>query len=68
MKLKEVREKTEEKIKCDILDLLHVQFNLKMQAASKELKETHLLKNTRRNIARLKTLLHEKKGKIDARK
>ncbi|ODN42811.1 50S ribosomal protein L29 [Piscirickettsia litoralis] len=44
-----------------MLELLREQFNLRMQHGSGQLAQNHLLKNVRRNIARVKTVLHEKK-------
>lgn len=37
-------------------------FNLRMQKATGQLSQTHLLKQVRRDIARVKTLLNEKAG------
>ncbi|RJX84756.1 50S ribosomal protein L29, partial [Escherichia coli] len=41
-------------------NLLREQFNLRMQAASGQLQQSHLLKQVRRDVARVKTLLNEK--------
>jgi large subunit ribosomal protein L29 len=57
MKATELREKSVEE-----LNLLREQFNLRMQAASGQLQQTHLLKQVRRDVARVKTLLTEKAG------
>ncbi|MDU6452367.1 MAG: 50S ribosomal protein L29 [Enterobacter hormaechei] len=57
MKAKELREKS-----AELLNLLREQFNLRMQAASGQLQQTHLLKQVRRNVARVKTLLTQKAG------
>ena len=57
MKAKELREKSTE-----LLNLLREQFNLRMQAASGQLQQSHLLKQVRRDVARVKTLLNEKAG------
>ena len=45
-----------------LLNLLREQFNLRMQAASGQLQQSHLLKQVRRDVARVKTLLNEKAG------
>ena len=58
MKAKELREKSVE----ELLNLLREQFNLRMQAASGQLQQSHLLKQVRRDVARVKTLLNEKAG------
>jgi len=60
MKAKDLREKNVEVLKTELLGLLREQFNLRMQAATNQLKQTHTLKNIRRDIARIKTILNEK--------
>lgn len=62
MKAQELREKSVEELNTELLNLLREQFNLRMQAASGQLQQTHLSKQVRRNIARVKTLLTEKAG------
>ncbi|MFO5801952.1 50S ribosomal protein L29 [Klebsiella pneumoniae] len=47
---------------AELLNLLREQFNLRMQAASGQLQQTHLLKQVRRDVARVKTLLTQKAG------
>ncbi|WP_063654792.1 50S ribosomal protein L29 [Candidatus Arsenophonus triatominarum] len=62
MKAKELREKSVEDLNTELLNLLREQFNLSMQAVSGQLQQSHLLKQVRRDIARVKTLLTEKAG------
>ncbi|AFR05205.1 50S ribosomal protein L29 [Pectobacterium brasiliense] len=62
MKANELREKSVEELNTELLGLLREQFNLRMQAASGQLQQTHLVKQVRQNIARVKTLLTEKAG------
>ena len=62
MKAKELREKSVEELNTELLNLLREQFNLRMQAASVQLQQSHLLKQVRRDVARVKTLLNEKAG------
>ncbi len=50
MKAKELREKSVEELNAELLNLLREQFNLRMQAASGQLQQTHLLKQVRRNV------------------
>ena len=57
MKAKELREKSVEELNAELLNLLREQFNLRMQAASGQLQQSHLLKQVRRDVARVKTLL-----------
>ena len=62
MKAKELREKSVEELNTELLNLLREQFNLRMQDASGQLQQSHLLKQVRRDVARVKTLLNEKAG------
>ncbi len=63
MKAAELREKSVEELNAQLLDLLRDQFNYRMQKATSQLQQTHLLKQTRRDIARVKTAIAEKAGK-----
>ena len=62
MKAQELREKSVEQLNEELLGLLREQFNLRMQAATGQLQQTHTLKTVRRDIARVKTVLTEKAG------
>ena len=62
MNASELRKKNQAKLNEELLDLLREQFNLRMQRASGQLSKGHLLRNVRRNIARVKTVLNEKKA------
>lgn len=53
-------EKSIEDLNTELLSLLKSQFNLRMQASSNRIRQTHLLKKVRRDIARVKTLLTQK--------
>ncbi|MFP3036561.1 MAG: 50S ribosomal protein L29 [Arsenophonus sp. ER-BJ3-MAG3] len=61
MKAKELRLKNVEELNTELLNLLREQFNLSMQLGSGKLQQFHLLKLLRRDIARIKTLISEKK-------
>ena len=58
----ELREKTVEQLNEELINLLREQFNYRMQKATGQLNQTHLMKQTRRDIARIKTVLNEKAG------
>ena len=58
----ELREKSVEELNTALLELLREQFNLRMQNSTGQLAQTHLLKNVRRDIARVKTILNQKAG------
>ncbi len=63
MKANELREKNVDDLNTELLALLREQFNLRMQNGSGQLSRPHQLKDVRRNIARVKTILNEKAGK-----
>ena len=60
MNAAELREKSVEELKTELLGLLKEQFNLRMQQGSGQLSRPHLMKEVRRDIARINTVLVEK--------
>lgn len=60
MKATELRDKSVEELQQALLGLLKDQFNLRMQKATGQLAQTHLVGQVRRDIARVKTVLNEK--------
>ena len=62
MKAQDLREKSVEELNAELLNLLREQFNLRMQAPTGQLQQTHSLKVVRRDIARVKTVLTAKAG------
>ncbi|MGD9152587.1 MAG: 50S ribosomal protein L29 [Gammaproteobacteria bacterium] len=60
MKSSELRAMTVAELEKELHELLREQFNLRMQKGSGQLTRTHLLKNVRLNIARVKTIITEK--------
>ncbi|VAW95449.1 LSU ribosomal protein L29p (L35e) [hydrothermal vent metagenome] len=62
MKASEIREKSVDEINKELMALLEEQFKLRMQKGTGQLARPHQMKNVRRNIARLKTILREKSG------
>lgn len=60
VKAKDVRLKTEDQLKTDLIDLKKEQFNLRFQVASGQLENTARVREVRRTIATVKTLLAEK--------
>lgn len=60
MKAIELREQSVDELQQSLLSLLKDQFNLRMQKATGQLAQTHLLGQVRRDIARVKTVLNEK--------
>jgi len=62
MTAKDLSEKTVEELKAELLSQLDAQFKLRMQKSTGQLNQTHLLKQARRDIARVKTVLRQKVG------
>jgi large subunit ribosomal protein L29 len=62
MKASELKDKSVEDLNKDLLELSREQFNLRMQKGTGQLAKPHLLKEVRRNIARVKTVLNQKAG------
>lgn len=60
---KEYRTMDAEKRNKELTELLREQFNLRMQRATGQLGNTAGLKKVRRDIARLRTIMNEEKGK-----
>jgi len=63
MVIAELRQKQVPELKQDLKDLLRKQFKLRLLQSSGELKRNHQVKQLRRDIARVMTLLTEKEGK-----
>jgi len=61
MKAADLREKTAEELQTILLEELRAQFNLRMRKGTGQLDKPSEMKKTRRNIARLNTLINEKK-------
>lgn len=61
MKAGELREKSVEELEQALLGELEQQFKYRMQHASGQMGQSHILKQTRKNVARIKTILTEKK-------
>ena len=62
MKASELREKSVDELRVALNEELKQQFKLRMQLATGQLNESHLVKATRKNIARIKTAINEKAG------
>ena len=60
MKASELVEKSVDDLNKQLLDLREEQFKLRMAKSTGQLGQTHLLKQTKRDIARVKTALTER--------
>lgn len=61
MNASELREKSRDELRDALLELLKEQFNLRMQRGTGQFSRPHLMKDVRRNIARVKTVMSEKR-------
>lgn len=60
MQASSLREKSVSDLKSELVELRKEAFNLRMQKATDQLEKTHQIKEVRRNIARVNTVLTEK--------
>ena len=60
MKVGELRTKSEDELKDSLLGLRKEAFNLRFQRASGQLENTARVREVRRDIARIKTVLHQR--------
>ncbi len=64
MNVRELRESNDEELREELMRLTKEQFNLRMQKANGQLGQTHLIREARREIARVKTVLVEKVSNV----
>ena len=67
MKAAELREKETEELYEELLRLRKEQFGLRMQDASGQLGQYHLLSQVKRDIARVKTVIVEKQDQFSTK-
>ena len=60
MKTSDLRPKTPDELKTQLAELRKEQFNLRFQKASGQLENTARVRQVRRDVARIMTLLHER--------
>ena len=60
MKANELRDKSVDELNQHLLSLREEQFKLRMAKATGQLGQSHLLQQTKRDIARVKTVLQQK--------
>ena len=61
MKVEDVRAKSDDELKEQLLDLRKEAFNLRFQIASGQLENTARVRQVRRDIGRIKTILNERR-------
>ncbi len=62
MKLQELQQKSVSQLQEMLVELRKEQFNLRFQAASQQLESTAEIRKVRKNVARVKTVINQKKA------
>jgi large subunit ribosomal protein L29 len=62
MKASELKEKTAEELQTILLDLRKEQFNLRMQQGTGQLSRPHQMKQVKKDIARVHTVMNQAKA------
>lgn len=60
MNAKELNDKTPDQLRDDLVALKKEAFNLRFQQATSQLENTARIRQVRRNVARIKTVLNQK--------
>jgi len=61
-KIADLRSQTADQLSDELLKLKKEQFNLRFQAATGQMEKTHRVSEVRKDIARISTLLREKRA------
>jgi len=64
MSFRELREKSIDELREELLSLRQTQLKLTMQKTSGQLEQTHQIRQARRDVARIKTLLSQHRVKV----
>ena len=62
MNAADIRQKTDEELSTELLELAREAFNLRMQQGTGQLTRPHQMKSVRRDIARIKTVMNERRS------
>jgi len=62
MKAEDLRQKSADELSDELVSLRKEQFNLRFQAASGQLENTARVREVRRDIARIKTIMNERRS------
>ena len=63
MKAEDLRNRTQDQLKTDLVNLKKEQFNLRFQKATGQLEKTARIREVRRDIARIKTIAAQARAK-----
>ena len=66
MKVMEVRDRSEDELRESLVDLKKEAFNLRFQQATGQLENTARVRQVRRDIARVETVLRERRSAAQA--
>ncbi|MCZ6604626.1 MAG: 50S ribosomal protein L29 [Alphaproteobacteria bacterium] len=61
MKIEDLRTKTDDELADELLNTKKEAFNLRFQKANGQVEQTHQMRELRRDVARIKTLLGERR-------
>ena len=61
-KVEDLRARTDDQLNEQLVQLKREQFNLRFQAATSQMEKTHRVGEVRKDIARISTLLREKRA------
>ena len=61
MKVEDLRHNSDDELNKQVIDLRKEAFNLRFQRASGQLENTARVRQVRRDVARIKTVLHERR-------
>lgn len=64
MKASELREKSLTELNKELIDLLRVQFSLRIRLATQQLSNTGQLKIIKKDVARVKTIITQKTSQL----
>lgn len=64
MNTSELRAKTMDELKGELKELLRAQFSLRMQLSTQQTNKTHEIRNVRRDIARVRTVMGSPKSNV----
>lgn len=62
MNAAELKDKSVEELNVTLTELLQEQFKMRMEKGTGQLAETHKVREVRRDIARVKTIINQKAG------
>ena len=63
MKASELKNKGKDELSKELKDLLRAQFSLRMQLSTQQTNKTHEIRKVRRDIARVRTVMHAAQSK-----